>query len=230
MQLPLSIHQIKDDTFENFYAENSQLLLASLAQNFAEVIQPFFYVWGGESCGKSHLLKALSNHYLQQNRTASYLPLKQAESLSPAMLENIEGLDLICLDDLHAIAGNTPWETAIFNLFNQIRHQSLPILLLITANQPPNQLPIALPDLRSRLTWGEVYRLNDLTDEQKCHILRHNAHNKGLELPEEVANFLLKRLNRDLNLLLLKLDQLDKASLQAQRKLTVPFVKTILGL
>lgn len=235
MQLPLPIHQIDDETFENFYAENSQLLLASLRKNFVAVQQPFFYLWGAPSSGKSHLLKAVCNHYLQQQRNASYIPLQKSHYFTPAVLDNATQLDVLCLDDLHTVAGNDEWELAIFNLFNQIREQQglfneHKTLLLISANVAPNALPIRLPDLRSRLNWGEVYHLSDLNDDQKRLILQQNARNKGLELSDEVANFLLKRLARDLHTLSAKLALLDRASLQAQRKLTVPFVKEILGL
>lgn len=236
MQLSLPIHQVDEETFENFNTENSLLLLDSLHQNFADVRQPFFYIWGGKSCGKSHLLKAINNHYLIQQQSASYIPLSKAHYFSPCVLDNAEQLDVICLDDLQAVVGDEEWELAIFNLFNQIREQQglfsqgKKTLLIVAADRPPHQLAIQLPDLRSRLTWGEVYRLDELNDQQKKDILQQNAHRKGLELSDDVVHFLLKRLDRDLNLLLEKLDRLDRASLQAQRKLTIPFVKEILGL
>lgn len=236
LQLPLPIHQIDDETFENFYTENSQLLLNSLTQNFSDVRQPFFYIWGGKSCGKSHLLKAVNNHYLLNERSASYIPLTKSNYFSPNVLDNADQLDVICLDDIQTIVGNEEWELAIFDLCNQIREQQglfsqgKKTLLLVTADRPPNQLAIDLADLRSRLTWGEVYKLDDLNDDQKRDILQQNAHRKGLELSDDVVNFLLKRVDRDLHLLLAKLELLDRASLQAQRKLTIPFVKEILGL
>lgn len=236
MQLPLPIHQVDDETFDNFYAENSLLLLDSLRQNFSDVHQPFFYIWGGKSSGKSHLLKAVSNHYLLNQRTSSYIPLEKSHYFSPQVLDNAEQLDVICLDDIQSIAGDEEWELAIFNLFNQIREQqglfggNHKTLLLISADCPPQQLKIKLADLRSRLIWGEVYHLNDLSDEQKRVILQRNAYQKGIELSDEVASFLLKRLGSDLQVLSTELDRLDRASLQAKRNLTVPFVKEILDL
>ncbi|WGE88971.1 DnaA regulatory inactivator Hda [Actinobacillus arthritidis] len=236
LQLLLPIHQVDDETFENFYAENSLVLLDSLRQNFIDVQRPFFYIWGGKSSGKSHLLKAVSNHYLLNQQTSSYIPLEKSQYFSPMVLDNANQLDVICLDDIQAIVGNEEWELAIFDLFNLIREQQSlfgnghKTLLLISADCPPNQLKVSLPDLRSRLTWGEVYHLYDLNDEQKRTILQRRAYQKGMDLSDEVANFLLKRLDRDLQTLSTELDRLDRASLQAQRKLTVPFVKEILGL
>ncbi|WP_301098583.1 DnaA regulatory inactivator Hda [Otariodibacter sp.] len=236
MQLPLPIHQIDDETLDNFYAENNLLLLDSLRHNFDMIHQPFFYIWGVKSSGKSHLLKAITNHYVENHRTSIYIPLEKSHYFSPSVLDNADQLDVVCLDDIQTIEGNEEWEVAIFDLFNQIREQQglfnneKKTLLLISADRSPNLLKIKLPDLRSRLTWGEVYRLDELNDEQKRIILQRNAYNKGLELSDEVANFLLKRINRDLKVLIDQLTLLDKASLQAQRKLTIPFVKEILKL
>ena len=236
MQLSLPILQIDEDTFENFYTENNEGLLASLRQNFVEVQQPFFYIWGGSNSGKTHLLKAISNHYLLNEQSASYIPLSKSQYFSPLVLDNADKLDVVCIDDLELVAGNDECELALFNLFNQIReqqslfHNGNKTLLIISANCPPHQLQIKLADLRSRLTWGEVYHLPDLNDEQKRVILQRAAYSKGLELTEEVANFLLKHLDRDLKSLLEVLAQLDQASLQAQRKLTLPFVKETLQL
>lgn len=236
LQLLLPIHQIDDETLDNFYGENSLLLLDSLRHNFDDVQQPFFYIWGGKSSGKSHLLKAVSNHYLLNQQSATYIPLEKSYYFAPTVLDNADQLDVVCLDDLQAVAGDDEWELAIFDLFNQIREQQglfsqdKKTLLLISADCPPYQLAIRLPDLRSRLTWGEVYRLDEPSDEQKRIILQRNAHHKGLELSDEVANFLLKRLDRDLQVLMNQLELLDHASLREQRKLTLPFVKEILGL
>lgn len=239
LQQPLPIHQISGKTLENFYSEDNALLLDSLYQNFAQVSQPFFYIWGSKSSGKSHLLKAACEYFLTQARTTGYFPLAEfcdfSADVSDDLLKNAAQLDLICLDDLQQIVGKPEWEKAVFDLFNQIREQQSGVnphrtLLLITADQPPNSLALCLPDLASRLNWGEVYRLNEPNDQQKCTILQRYAHAKGLELSDEVANFLLKRLARDLQILIEKLDLLDHASLQAQRKLTLPFVKSVLGL
>ena len=100
----------------------------------------------------------------------------------------------------------------------------------MSADQSPVNLPVQLPDLASRLTWGEVYQLAPLNDKQKIDVLQKAAYQRGIELPDETANFLFKRLERDMKTLFNALEKLDQASLQAQRKLTIPFVKEILSL
>ena len=228
-QLPLPIHQLDDNTLENFYADNNLLLLNSLRKNIDRLNQPFFYIWGAKDSGKSHLLKAVSNYFFLQQRSAIYVPLNKAQHFSPAVLDNLEQQELVCLDDLQQIAGDPEWERSVFDLFNRIKERGK-TLLLISANQSPASLPVQLPDLASRLKWGEIYQLLPLNEEQKILVLQQTARRRGIELSEEPANFLIKRLDRDMHTLLSALERLDKASLQAQRKLTIPFVKEILGL
>ena len=228
-QLPLPIHQSDDETLENFYAENNLLLLSSLQKNFLQLHQQFFYLWGNKGSGKSHLLKGVCQHYLAQQRPALYVPLNKAQYFSPAVLENLEQQALVCLDDLQAVIGNAEWEGAIFDLINRVRETGR-TLLIMSADQSPANLPVQLPDLASRLTWGEVYQLTPLNDHQKIEVLQKAAYQRGIELPDETANFLFKRLERDMKTLFNALEKLDQASLQAQRKLTIPFVKEILAL
>ena len=228
-QLPLPIHQSDDETLENFYAENNLLLLNSLQKNFLQLHQQFFYLWGNKGSGKSHLLKGVCQHYLAQQRPALYVPLNKAQYFSPAVLENLEQQALVCLDDLQAVIGNAEWEVAIFDLINRVRETGR-TLLIMSADQSPANLPVQLPDLASRLTWGEVYQLAPLNDQQKIDVLQKAACRRGIELPDETAHFLFKRLDRDMKTLFNALEKLDQASLQAQRKLTIPFVKEILAL
>lgn len=229
IQLPLPIHQLDDDTLENFYSDNNLLLLNSLRSNFAQLHQPFFFIWGQPSSGKTHLLKAVSNDFLWHQRPAIYVPLKQSHHFSPAVLDNLEYQEAVCLDDIQQVIANPEWEEAIFDLINRIKERGK-TLLLISANQPVKSLNIQLADLVSRLNWGETYQLQPLQDQQKILVLQQKAQQKGIELPLDTANFLLKRLARDNHTLFSVLEHLDKASLQAQRKLTIPFVKEILDL
>ncbi|SQI92105.1 DnaA-homolog protein hda [Aggregatibacter aphrophilus] len=198
-------------------------------KNFLQLHQQFFYLWGNKGSGKSHLLKGVCQHYLAQQRPALYVPLNKAQYFSPAVLENLEQQALVCLDDLQAVIGNAEWEVAIFDLINRVRETGR-TLLIMSADQSPANLPVQLPDLASRLTWGEVYQLAPLNDKQKIEVLQKAAYQRGIELPDETANFLFKRLERDMKTLFNALEKLDQASLQAQRKLTIPFVKEILAL
>lgn len=226
-QLLLPIHPIDEERFSNFYGDENQLLQNSIRNNLADLRQSFFYIWGEKGTGKSHFLKACTNECLLNDRPAIYVPLSKSCYFSPQVLENLEQKDLVCLDDLQCVAGDREWEVAIFDLFNRMK-ASKRTLLIISATRSPHRIAVKLPDLASRLVWGESHQLANLNDQQICQILQKIAHQRGIELSNDTANFLLKRTGRDLKTLSHILSKLDLASLQAQRKLTIPFVKEIL--
>lgn len=229
IQLTLPIQQPDDLTLHNFYSENNQLLLDTL-QIHLQLQQPqFFYLYGESGCGKTHLLTACCHMLFDRGKHASFIPLKQANYLSPDVLDNLEYQDLVCIDNLQLIAGNHKWEAALFDLYNRIKEQNRTILIL-SADKSPRNLTISLNDLRSRLSWGEIHKLQPLNEMQKLKALQQRAYQRGLELPDEVGFFLLKRLKRDPKNLFNTLQHLDHASLQAQRKLTIPFIKRCLQL
>ena len=218
-QLPLSLQLRANATFGNFIATGNEALVHSLRDRGEQYV----YLWGPRASGKSHLLQALCHACHQDGISAAYIPLRHDDISSPEVLSGLESLDVICLDDVHTIAGNKQWETALFHLFNRVKDAGG--RLVITAETAPNQLGLQLPDLVSRLNWGVVYQMEQLADEEKIRLLQQTANQAGMELPSEVAKYLLTRCTRDLASLLGLLEQLDHASLAAQRKLTIPFVR-----
>jgi DnaA family protein len=189
---------------------------------------PFVYLWGTSGCGKSHLLQACCHQAQQRQGQPAYLPFKSEQGLEPAMLEGLDAFSLVCLDDLEAVAGEQAWELAIFNLYNQLREKGARVI--VASDRPPSKLPLQLPDLASRLTWGPCYQLFPLNDEERLELLISNAERRGMTMSVEIASFLLQRTPRDIHFLTLLIERLDQASLAAQRRLTIPFVREILKL
>ena len=142
------------------------------------------------------------------------------------MLEGLEQIDFICLDDIHLIANNTQWQQAIFDLYNRVLEQNN--YLLISGDESAQQLGISLPDLVSRLSWGLTEQVKPMDDEEKVQALQYRATQRGLFLSDDVVKFLLNRFSRDMSNLIKSLDALDKASIQEQRKITIPFIKEVL--
>lgn len=226
-QLALPVHMRDGATFENYLAgEGGEVLLGGLRQQLTADGEPLMYLHGGAGSGKSHLLQAAC--HLAEGR-ALYLPLADLAGYAPEdVLAGAEQMPLLCLDDLHAVMGNDAWELALFNLYNTARDTGCRLLLAAAAS--PRELAIGLADLRSRLAWGVVHHLPASDDERKCLILEFRAGLRGLQLPPEVAAFLVKRAPRNLDGLLDCLDKLDRASLAHQRALSIPFVKQTLDL
>lgn len=226
-QRPLDIALRQYATFDTFVCQEGNglpRLLKGLSQALREPRQ--YFLWGHHHSGKSHLLQATCNYLSQSDQKAVYLPMKEFSKSDPDLLNDLQQLDVICMDDIHCVLGDRRWERALFRLVNEswLGNKSL----VVTALGKPGDLDILLPDLASRLGWGLVYRLHPLSDEQKETAIRLHARARGLDVPPEVCGYLLKRYPRGLAELVRLLDKLDQHSLALQRRITVPFVKSVL--
>ncbi|MCS5708787.1 DnaA regulatory inactivator Hda [Candidatus Berkiella cookevillensis] len=225
-QLPLCL-QLKDDcTFESFYAGSNAHIINIIKRAILSPHDEFIYIWGRKGVGCSHLLQAACHFATLHQRASLYLPLKQ--QLNTNILQDLERTDLVCLDDLDAIAGDKLWEEAIFYLYNRIKTSQKK--LIIAAQQPPKGAHIQLMDLRSRLEWGIAVQVHALEDNDLVCALQLRAKKRGMQINQEVAEFIINRVTRSMSSLYLTLEQLDVASLTLQRKITIPFVKKILKL
>ncbi len=225
-QLPLSVQLKQDISFDTFVPGRNGETLGALVQLLGGNGDQFLYLWGSQGVGKTHLLQAACGQAQAAGKDVAYLPLAQAQELDPGVMQNIDLLDLNCLDDIHCICGRPEWETAVFTLFNRLRERGG--RLVISADVPPARLPVALADLKSRLTWGPAYRVQDLDDEDRLRLLVQSARRRGLELSPETGRYLLHRCPRDNHSLHGLLDHLDRYSMATQRRLTIPLVREAL--
>jgi DnaA family protein len=148
-------------------------------------------------------------------------------TMLPEVLEGYENRQLICLDDIHALAGQSDAELAVFHFFNRCKASGA--RLVFSGNSMPAALGIRLPDLVSRLEQGIRFPLEGLDDAGKRQVLLQRAKQRGLELDDAALDYLFTRVSRDLHALSSLLDRLDRASLSAQRRLTVPFIRSVLS-
>ncbi len=227
-QLALSLRLRDSARFSNFVVGSNQELVGQLQQLATVTTSDQVLCWGVAGTGKTHLLQAVCHQVSKQNHAAAYLALDEAAEFPPELLESWENYRLVCLDNIQAIAGQPDWEEAVFHLYNRLHDRQHS--LVVSASFAPAQLPLALPDLRSRLGAGLIYQLQTLNDEHSLEALQLRASLRGFDLPEETGRYLLKHMPRDLPALMALLEQLDIASLAAQRRLTIPFTKTVLGL
>lgn len=225
-QLALAIQLNDEATFSDFCWRNNALLKQQLHQTLQGFGESLIYLWGPPGSGKSHLLQACCQA-VDRAESTIYLPLEMLKSWETDIIDGIDEQTFIAIDDIDAIANITLWEEAIFHLYNRIRDNEK-TKLIITGKYPPNQTPLHLPDLRSRLGWGLVLQVNELSDQDKINTLTLHAKKRGFELPASVGQFLLNRCARNMHDLKALLNRLDEASLVAQRKITIPFVKHIL--
>lgn len=232
-QLPLALRYPPDQRFHTFVAAPAGALeqLRALAVDGdgseASGRADWIFLTGPAGAGKTHLALATCAAADAAGRRGMYLPLKAAAGRLRVALDALEGSDVIALDDLEAIAGNREDEIALFDFHNRARSAGLAVLYI--AQAPPDALPLGLPDLRSRLGHCTRISLAPLDDEGRRVVLRERAQRRGLILDEAALEWLLKRVGRDLAGLTTLLDQLDRASLAAQRRITVPFLRDVIG-
>ncbi|AWL11859.1 DnaA regulatory inactivator Hda [Saliniradius amylolyticus] len=229
-QLFLPVQLPDDEVYDSFIPGSNAHVLAHLtAWVTAAQPKPFLtYLSGQTGAGKSHLLFSACNQAADANLTCTYISFNQMADLAPAMLQGLEQMDLVCLDDIQCIGGHLEWQQAVFDFINRAREQQC--RLLVAADSGPKQLPLELPDLQSRLSWGVSYHIQPLDDEQRINALQVRAHRRGMTMPQEVARFLMNHCQRDMTVLVGLLDRLDALSLKAQHRLTIPFVKKALNL
>ncbi len=225
-QIPLALDLVTPTSFEGFIGNDNLLLKALLSEQAGGHGEEQVFIHGPGGAGKSHLAQAACYHAGSLGRPAAYWPLRQLGGQLAAASEQIEAFGLAVIDDIDAVIGQSEGEFVLFDLINRAREAGVPLLL--TASRPPAELPVRLPDLASRLAWGAIMAIHPPTDGEKIELLRNRAQARGLELPYAAAQWMLAHLPRDLGTLLGSLDQLDRQSMIAQRRLTIPFVKEAL--
>lgn len=221
-QIPLNLQPRDDATLGNFLETPANAAaLAALRAGGDELV----YLHGPADGGKSHLLQGLCH---AAPGPALYLPAAEVVAFpAEEVIGGLEGLELVCIDGLDALAGHEDWEQALFGLYNRAREQRC--RLRVAASRPPGSLALALADLRSRLAAGLVFALPAPTDDLRRELLCFRAARRGLRLPPELATYILARAPRGLDALLAVLDRLDRESLAAQRSLTQPFVREVMA-
>jgi DnaA-homolog protein len=224
-QLPLGVRLADRAVFASFLpGPNLEAVehLRALALGAAGGVA---WLAGPVGSGKTHLLQAACAAAGESLR-AGYFPLTELGPLGIGVLEGLPQIECLCLDDLDAVAGALAWERSLFALYREIDERGG--RLIAAAATPPALLPWALPDLASRFAASAVFQLRLLEEGEQRQALRLRAQLRGLELPEETARWLQRRFPRDMRTLYNLLDTLDEAAIIAQRRLTVPFIRSVL--
>jgi DnaA family protein len=224
-QLPLGVRIPDRAVFATFLPARNAEATTHLQRLASSALAGTAWVCGPHGTGKSHLLQAACVQASETMR-AAYFPLGQLRTSGAEVLEGAAQLDCLCLDDIDGVIGNLEWEHALFGIFREIDERGA--RLIVSAGRPPSLLQWALPDLGSRFTAAMVFQLRALDEGEQQEALRLRAHTRGFELPDETSRWLQRRFPRDMRALYELLDTLDEAALVAQRRLTVPFIRSVL--
>lgn len=225
-QLPLALRFPPDQRLDT-YLDAPAGALAQLRALAEGVSADWLYLAGPAGVGKTHLALGVCAAAEAAGRRAAYLPLASTSGRLRDALAAFEGHDLLALGGIEAIAGDRGDEVTLFDFHNHAHAAGMG--LLYAARGTPDALSLALPDLRSRLAQCARIALQPLDDTGRAEVLRQRAQRRGLQLENAAIEWLLKRVDRDLVSLTACLDKLDRASLAAQRRVTVPFLRQALG-
>jgi DnaA family protein len=222
-QLALPLQLADHAVFASFLDAGNEALVATLRDIAIGADTYGCWVWGPPATGKTHLLQAACD---AAGDRSIYLPLSLLATSSHEILDGLENRALICIDDIDRVAGNALWEEALFALCNQSLDSGA--TLVVSGAAAPRECGIRLADLQSRLARLPVFQTQPLAEDERILALQLRSRHRGLELPDEAANYLLRRSRRDMTSLYDLLDKLDREALRAKRRLTVPFVRDVL--
>ncbi|MEJ2653861.1 MAG: DnaA regulatory inactivator Hda [Acidihalobacter sp.] len=225
-QLALNVSLRADATFETFVPAPSQQELGGALQAFAcaQGSEQQWYLWGAPQTGKTHLAQAACHAAGDAGGAVAYLPLAELGAHGAGLLEGMDRLDLLVIDDVDRVWLDSEWARSLFGLVNAVREHGG--RLLFTAAEPPAQA--LLPDLRSRLLWGPVYQLQRLEDDGLQVLAGRAAAARGFALGVNEVQYLLRHGPREPRALIALLERIDQASLRAKRRVTVPFIRSVL--
>jgi len=228
IQLPLRLVMPEYATWDQVYTRSEDMVVTHLKQFVADKGEGFLLLQGTAGSGKTVLLQTVCQEAQRGEQDAVYLSLAEADQYVPEWLRDLQHHDVVCLDAIDTIAGHSQWEQSLFHLFNAMRDQHK--RLLLATGQSLTQATWQLADLKSRLQCGLLLHLQPLSEQEIMHTLQQQAQQVGLVLTNEVTEFMLRRLPRNMATMSKALQQLNHASLVTQRKLTVPFVKAVLNI
>ncbi len=189
-------------TFDNFVVGPSNRFAHSAAiavsKTPGQVYNPLF-IYGPPGVGKTHLLYAIANGIRRQNPEANIVYIK-GDQFTNELIDAIKNgkniefrskyreADLFLVDDIQFIAGKESTQEEFFHTFNKLYEENKQIVL--TSDRKPDDMLTLEERLRSRFLWGLTADINPPDYETRMAILKNKARQLGLELDNEVCNYI----------------------------------------
>ena len=197
-------------TFENFIVGSSNQMAHAaalrVADNVGMSINPLF-IWGPSGLGKTHLMYAIANRAVERDPALRVICVKGEEFMNE-MIEAIRNnrnqafrdkyrkTDMLLIDDIQFIAGKDSTQTEFFHTFDALYEDRKQII--ITSDRPPKDLTSLENRIRSRFEAGLLVDIQPPDYELRMAILRDKISQSGMEIPEEVMDFLAKNLQENI--------------------------------
>ena len=166
-----------------------------------------FYVYGGAGSGKSHLLSAICDSYLDVGKTAIQVSLLELLDAPTEAITSLERFDLVALDDIEAISGVPHWQKAVFHLINYNNEEGGQ--LVFSSRVAPIELKLELPDLQSRLTQAVSVKVpNGSLYADRSTLVVSVLSRRGIHIDQQIIDYLLAHGPHQTSVLLQSLEQL----------------------
>jgi len=227
-QLTLPVSLFDGPCFDNFHApESNDTVTAVRDIASSSTAGRAMFLSGAAGSGKSHLCWAACRLSSEVGNAPTYVPLRRP-GVAHTLLSGVPESGLVCLDDIDAVADDSDWNQRLFSLLEHHYLQGK-VRLIVTARQPAAELEFKLADLLSRLKLLAGFRVQSLNDAEKINALQSRAQRRGMQIDVEVVDYIMSRFSRDTHALFAFLDRIDVDSISRQRKITIPFVRSVLG-
>jgi chromosomal replication initiator protein len=193
-------------TFDSFVEGKSNQLgkaaAIQVATNPGRAYNPLL-LYGGTGLGKTHLMHAAGNLIRENNPRTKVMYLRSEQFVS-AMIDALRNknmdefkrrfreVDALLIDDIQFFAGKNTTQEEFFHTFNALFEGKQQIIL--TCDRYPKEVDNLEPRLKSRLGWGLSVAIEPPDFETRAAILLSKAQSKGMNLPEEVALLIAKRM------------------------------------
>lgn len=224
-QIPLPLTFDKRFSLDNYVSENAPYLRQQLSALFDETGETLIGLWGGSDSGKTHLLNACANYARDCDVSYHLFDAMQLELAMPEGFSDFPEGSVLGVDNLDLLAGHRAWEEQFYQVVNRVKNNEL--RFIFSLSRKPRDIGFRLPDLKSRLMWGLLISLASPDDAQVEAILSKRARLLGLEITQDVLNYLLSHYSRKLSDQMELLYRLDHASMTHQRRITIPFIREI---
>ena len=221
-------------TFSTFVVGNNNRFAHAAALAVAEApassYNPLF-IYGGVGLGKTHLMHAIGNEILRNNKNSKILYVTSeafTNELINAIKDNTNdqfrnkyrGIDILLIDDIQFIAGKERIQEEFFHTFNTLYESGKQVIL--SSDKPPKDIPLLEDRLKSRFEWGIIADISNPDYETRLAILRKRAQIDNIIIDDEILSAIATRIDSNIRELEGTLNKLiATASLTSNRQITM---------
>ncbi len=226
-QLALPLTHTYIQTFENLIISQNITTISIVQDRIQKIIQrqqQHIYIWGVANSGCTHVLKACCQVLLGENIHCGFFSAK--ETLHPQLIATHD-YDCLVIDDVEATLTQPDAQEQLMHIFNAAQDSGCSLLLSSAA--PPKKMSILL-DLQTRLSSMLIVRMHPLNQADLQQFIEHSSQARGFTIDHKVISYILKHCDRSVAALLDIVEQLDVASLQQQRNITIQLTKEVLDI